>query len=350
MAHEPKGSTRYGYRVAGCFAAAIVGALAVGAVRRRHDRDLQTDGWDDRPSHGPAVPVHRRQRPRSDRRTGERGGVGVVAVVIHAAAVCGVLCRLVLADWWDPGSWWSSLAGDVSSAAGEVKRLVRQGVDAAVRQVERVIDSAIDAVERTFDTIRSDASAAWGWINSIRGDIIHIWSVDIPNAWHHALDVAAGWVHNVEHALDSLRHDAAHWFDIVRHEAATALDAVVRDLVDPVIRWVERAEHWIQAHFASWWDEIYRHVINPILKDLRTALHYAEALWDWYWHQAKDMIEICIKAEKWLVWFAEHPFTALEDAGRMLVNEFSIKSIERDFHEVETHVDQWAEDFGKLLS
>jgi hypothetical protein len=162
--------------------------------------------------------------------------------------------------------------------------------------------------------------------------------------------VAAGWVRDVEGALGRFGQLVEGWLAELRHDAAAALDAVVRDLVDPVIRWVERAESWIATHLDHWWDIIYRDVIAPIVAEVKTIYHWADTFWDWYWKVAKDEVELLIKAADWIEWFAKHPFTAIEDAGKDLAHEFSLATIERQAGAMEDQVDGWADDFAKLLS
>ena len=350
MAHNQKGSVSYGRFLAGCGAAAVVGALTLWAIRGCDDRLVQDGTRDGRSDHRPDVPVQPDDGPRPDQSTGGPVGRRLVALGVASSAVCGILLAVVLASWWNPGSWWSSLSGDISSAGAEVKRLIRQGVDSAIRQVESVIDSGFHAVDATFDVVRGaidiTAHNAATWVD---------WAKQESEAGLDSLrHDAAVWVDQARHEaavlLDSLRHDAAVWVDAARHEAAVALDDVVRDLIDPVIRFLDRIETWWKEHIAAWWDDIYRDVIAPIVHDLRIAYDWADELYHWYIDTARTWIETIIKAGDWIVWFAEHPFQAFEDGGRDLAEAFSLRTIEGWLDRAEDDVDQWSEDFARLIS
>ena len=350
MARNQRGRVHYGRWLAGCGAAAIVCTFAVRGIRGRDDRQLQDGRRDDRTGHRPDVPIFTGARSRPDRRAGVPGVGSLVAQLVRSAAVVGVVCSFVLASWWDPSSWWGSISGDLSAASSAAKGLIRSAVDAAIRQVESVIDSGFDAVYQTFDAIRGAVDAARhdaaAWVDDLRSDAA-AWVDDLRSD-------AASWVDGLRHDaatwLDDLRHDAASWVDRLRHDAAAALDAVVRDLVDPLIRWVDAVEHWWQAHIAHWWDEIYHSVIAPIIHDLKIAYDWADEVYHWYVKIARDEIALLIKAADWIEWFAKHPFSAIEDAGKDLAHSFNLKTIENLVGDAERDVDNWAEDVARWIA
>jgi len=231
-----------------------------------------------------------------------------------------------------------------------VKRLIQRAVDAAIRQVESVVDYGFDVVDSTIDTVRGSLDQGWDWIRRAAADVEHIVTHDIPAAAAWVENTAHQWVDQLWAGVHALADDAWSWVQSAVHDVESAADWVQVHLIDPLWSWVDQAEAWWDHLIASWWDVIYQSVIAPIVSDLDTAYHWADELWDWYVNIARDVVTVCVKAFGWLVWFAEHPFTALEDAGRELASTFSLRTIEQYVGDAEHLSDQWAEDFARMIS
>ena len=257
---------------------------------------------------------------------------------------------MIIGSWWDPGSWWHSIAGDVSAAENEVKRLIRSGVDWAIKQVESVVDMGFGFVAAVIHNITNDIANAWSWIHNTWSSVINILDHAIPDGLHWVEGEAVGWYHDALHYADDVFGWARNAFDIARHDLAAYGDWVLHEIVDPVFSWIEHAADFVGHLIAAAADRFYHDVILPIWHALDNAYHWAETLWDWYLRIARDVVDVCVKAFDWLVWFALHPAAGFEEIVHDSLNEFSLSHIIELSNTADDWVDGILDDFAKVIA
>lgn len=335
--------------LAGCGAAAIVGARCNRAVRRRNGRHVQDGGGQHWLSHRATLAIHGRERARHDQCASVPARLGIGSFLFQSAVVGCVACRILIAQWWNPVSWWGDVGGAVSAVGNAVKQLIHDGVDFAIRTVEAIVDAGFHILTATIDDAIGLIGDVYHFAQSVWSEVVHIVTVDLPHWIDYAINVAAGWVHDVEHALDDVFHWAADAVGSILHEIESLSDWIWHNIIDPVFNWIDHAVDWWWHLIDGWWNTIYRDVIEPIEHLLQQAWHLVNVVWDWVFHVAYDIVQICIKAEKWLVWFAEHPYSGFEEIVHDAASEFTLSHIINLANTADNYLDDILNDAAKVL-
>jgi len=213
-----------------------------------------------------------------------------------------------------------------------------------------VVDAGFDYVAAVFDDVESGIADAWSWITNTWDTVAHIVTVDIPEAYDYAANFATVLYHDALRYGDEILHDAEGWINDLAHEIEAASDWVIKNIADPVFNWIDHAADFVGHLIESAWDGFYRDVVKPIADLLHEVYQWADVLWGWYWKVAADVIETCIKAFDWLVWFALHPYAGFEEIVHDALNEYSLEYIVKLANSADDYLDPILEDFARAIA
>lgn len=213
--------------------------------------------------------------------------------------------RNVWDDIWHVGSSVvNAIVDAVSSAIDLLANAANDAINWVHDTLSDAIMSALDGIQRLWHAIDDVLNKAWHFADNvwhslddfIRRVAADVWG-GISNALHQAIDFAGNVLqsalHAIEHAVGWVWNEAQHlveraWHDL-QNWTQNAIDLVIRDIIGPILRFADQI-----------WHDIY-----PMFK--------------WFTQAIVDIIEICIKAAEWLIWFGEHTFEFFYHLGSDLV-------------------------------
>ncbi len=213
-----------------------------------------------------------------------------------------------------------------------------------------MVDAGFHTVALTFDDLYHEADEIGQIATDAWNETSHIIESDIPTAFDRAVATAARWVATVERLArsvyhdaldytDELRHDAARWLDDLRHDTATGFDRIRHDTASAL----DRVRHDAAADI-----DAARHDALHDLDVFRSDI--VEPIERFVWGDVRDLWYVARKAWGWLLWFADHPFTRIEDALKSIEHDFSLSAIEADLVGASDFADHLAETLAKWIS
>lgn len=224
---------------------------------------------------------------------------------------------------WNPLSWGNSIGHIASNAVRDIENWARNAInlgltiyDDSVTAVFDGIDWAIASAENVLSIVGNYAVEALDWVLAAPG-IVGGW-IDSAENWL--------WANVVSPAINDVMgwaNDVYNWAVDAYNDLAAAASWVTNNIIDPILRWVENAENWVQQHLAAFWDSIWAAYIGPIWSMIIWLWDNVPQWVDWLINTAYDVVLLCIKAGEWIIWFGEHTFDELEADGNSLANMFT---------------------------
>jgi phage-related protein len=212
---------------------------------------------------------------------------------------------------WD-GIWnvWSWLSGFVDEVTGWVANAVNQ----AWAWVQ-------DAITAAWNFAQSVANEAWGWVQGVWGWIesVGAWLVGVANsigAWiQQAVNNVTDWV---------LARILELWHGVIEPALGVLHDAI-GFAVTQVTSLICAVDHLVQI-VSQKLEGLLAYVANDVVK----------------------IVNVCLKAFEWLVYFATHPFSFFTDLFKELFDKGSewtmaqvVGLIRKEGDQLEKHLAEW---------
>lgn len=198
----------------------------------------------------------------------------------------------------------------------------------ALQAAVSVITQEINNIAAWIDTV--DASI-WGWINGLISDFYHGVLLPIFDGIRSVYDAAVAELRSLYASV------------------VGALDWVVANVIDPVVTWVENAPGIVGGWIADGWNTFYANVVAPLIATAQMYYHEIDQIWDFVWHVAYDIIALCIKAEEWLILFAEHPVSSLEGLAHDVTSTTTLQWVVNTAKGADQQVENLADTFAQWL-
>lgn len=232
-------------------------------------------------------------------------------------------------SWWNPVDWVKDAWGGAVNSFDDVKHWVVHAITTAVGLVERDVLDALHLGERALGDAASFAQHEADAAVSATGQLADFVLREVGAVEQEAADLADEAYHGALVALDDVAAEGRALVATAEHTAAAALSAVVRDLVDPVVRFVEGAEGWFARHVEAWWHVVDRDVIQPIEHDLDVARHDIAEAADWIGREGAEVVRWVEHEGAELVHLAESVLGDIERVPGEVASLLSFSAVER---------------------
>lgn len=213
---------------------------------------------------------------------------------------------------WNPISWAEDAWHAFTGAGSEVGRWVIHVVEAAAGAVERdvldVFHVADQAYQDSLSFVAQEANNAVGVADQVGA----MASAAIGEVAREARGLTVELFARAEQGLGYVLGEAEALAAGAERAARAELDTVVRDLVDPVVHFVDHADAWWWHLLDGWWHTVDRDVIHPLEHELDRARHDVAEAGHWIAHEGEYAYHLVTEAADWLEWMAVHALHDVE--------------------------------------
>lgn len=238
-----------------------------------------------------------------------------------------LLRRAILAQWWNPVTWFNDAKSAAIGSFDEVKKWVLKIVHSAALGLEHNFNTIIGSLTNVItEASNAVATLALETVGQISGGIASLFN-HVSAITKTIEDYALGLVHAAEAA-------ANYGIQQVKNLAETGLAAVQATInylnntvIGPIVNWVANADSWFLNHVSQWWDTIYHDVILPVAHTAETAASDALNAVTWIGETGIYIADLVLKAADWLIWFGEHAFSDLLSLPGVIENLFTWSNI-----------------------
>lgn len=244
--------------------------------------------------------------------------------------------------WWNPASWWNTVAHLGDNVAHDIESWVKDFVNLCFSIYDEAAQLALDLIDGLINLVGYVAGVAYSWAGDALGDITNIVDNWIPSIVNSIWSTVWGWVVDAANAAASALDDVYGW----AVAAFDAVDGVINSIWDnyllPALDWISHAADWFGDQFAGWWNEFWAVAIAPVLDTLSDLGGWIEVAGNFLYGDVTTAVHAVEAAWDWIVWFGEHTFDELDQLfteGMPDITEAWILSVFNDLSEGDSKIE-----------